>query len=269
MVRPQASGLGRRAPRTTTTFPTWLPSAALEAHPAVPLRSCAPMLLCILNKSASDTSLQASLRRCAGRRDAVLEVPKVYTCSVLCLFCAHLISIFCLLLTPNTYCLEFFLSSAGGYFCNSTLASECASVDASITGIDVGCWNALYEFFSKGKCILVSMKHTSKSSTHHMHLTWCLQGGSNHQDKILRAKVSSRRQRRSTKPYQRRASRLLACLAPAAEPQSASHVTLISANHPTAAAAQARRKAARISFHVVQTAARNLLLPLLRPLLRP
>ena len=159
MVRPRASGLGRRAPRATTKFSRWLPSAALEAHPTVRLRSCAPMLLHILNKSASGTSLQASLKRCAGHRDAVLEA-KVYTCSVLCVFCAHLISFFCLVLTPNAHCLAFFLSSVGeysGYFCNSALASACASVNASMTGIDIGCWDALYEFYSKGKCMLVSM----------------------------------------------------------------------------------------------------------------
>jgi len=40
--------------------------------------------------------------------------------------------------------------TVGGYFCDSGLASACASVDASMIGIDVGCWNALFGFYSAG-----------------------------------------------------------------------------------------------------------------------
>jgi len=108
--------------------------------------------------------------------------------------------------------------------------------------------------------------HSHDKVQSHTYLTGCLQGGRRNQAKPKRAMVSTRKQRVSTKPYQRRASRLLACLAPAAEPRSANHATLMSANQPTAAVAQARRKAARISFHVVRTVGRCLLL---KPLLRP
>jgi len=72
--------------------------------------------------------------------------------------CALVVSFFPLLLTPNEHCLEFALSAVGGYFCDSTLASACASVNASTVGVDVSCWNALFDFYSNGKCTPVSLQ---------------------------------------------------------------------------------------------------------------
>ena len=63
--------------------------------------------------------------------------------------------------SPYTHCLA--LSSGGGYFCDSGLESACASVNASMIGVDVGCWNALFGFYSNGKCTLVSSKAHSRT----------------------------------------------------------------------------------------------------------